>query len=432
MCGQCPVDDFIGQTFPTPKGGVLTVVGIAGKTKSYHKIYSVHCSICSEDKELFPDLFESPKGALVNGRDPCGCSKSPRWKPFQIEVIVRRLCKEIGYEYLGFPEGYKNALSKFEYICPTHGKQKASYNDFVNGGRRCPSCGIESMKDKRRNSEAETITKELCEEMGYEYVGFPEGYKNKNSKFEYICPIHGKQIASYNNFVNDGSRCPDCGIESIKDKLRNSEAETIVKELCEEIGYEYVGFLEGYKNRNSKFEYICPIHGKQTTSYDKFVHGGSRCPSCTNHGYGKSKHGYLYVTNWTNYDKDTNEFFKIGITNFLDQRIKQQARKTSYKPHQLIVFKFEDGSIPQELERLTKPYRQDMEHPIITPDEFADGATEILQNWIDIIKILPELIDTIREKGYTPEIEVGKRLYNKLVKLDKDQMAKVILDHLYK
>ncbi|ATI18084.1 hypothetical protein [Aeromonas phage AS-sw] len=73
-----------------------------------------------------------------------------------------------------------------------------------------------------------------------------------------------------------------------------------------------------------------------------------------------------------------------------------------------------------------------MEHPIITPDEFVDGATEILQNWIDIIKILPELIDTIREKGHTPEIEVGKRLYNKLIKLDKDQMAKVILDHLYK
>ncbi|QMV29092.1 hypothetical protein AP1_0385 [Aeromonas phage AP1] len=176
----------------------------------------------------------------------------------------------------------------------------------------------------------------------------------------------------------------------------------------------------------------CPHHGYYQISYNDLVHGDRGCPSCAEYGYRPVKPGYLYVTNWTNYDKDTNEFFKIGITNFLDQRIKQQARKTSYKPHQLIVFKFEDGSIPQELERLTKPYRQDMEHPIITPDEFADGTTEILQNWIDIIKILPELIDTIREKGYTPEIEVGKRLYNKLIKLDKDQMAKVILDHLYK
>ncbi|ATI17852.1 hypothetical protein [Aeromonas phage AS-yj] len=362
MCGQCPVDDFIGQTFPTPKGGVLTVVGIADRKSGTHKLYKLTCSICHEDKELFPELFESTKGNLVTGRAPCGCSNRTNWKPFQIEVIVGRLCKEMGYEYVGFPEGYKNCYSKFEYICHTHGKQSVSYCKFVNCCRRCPDCGTESMKDKQRNPEAETIVKELCDKEGYEYIGFPEGYKNAHSKFEYICHTHGKQSVSYCKFVNCCQRCPDCA--------------------------EY--------------------------------------------GYGKSKHGYLYVTNWTNYDKDTNEFFKIGITNFLDQRIKQQARKTSYKPHQLIVFKFEDGSIPQELERLTKPYRQDMEHPIITPDEFVDGATEILQNWIDIIKILPELIDTIREKGHTPEIEVGKRLYNKLIKLDKDQMAKVILDHLYK
>ncbi|UKM62723.1 hypothetical protein P19_0235 [Aeromonas phage P19] len=358
MCGQYPVDDFIGQTFPTPKGGVLTVVGDNG-LKGNKKRYQLTCSICSLDGELFPELFESHKGNLVNGAIPCGCSKKPEWKPFQINIIVSRLCLESGYGYIGFPEGYKNHRSKFEYNCPIHGKQKASYQDFVNGNSRCHHC---SGTKKKTLSEAETIVKEICTKEGYGYLDFPEGYKNAYSKFEYLCPAHGKQIVSYDGFVNHNSRCP----------------------------------------------------------------------SCSTSGYQPSKPGHLYVTNWINNKKDTNEFFKIGITNFLDQRIKQQARKTSYKPHQLIVFKFEDGSIPQELERLTKPYRQDMEHPIITQDEFADGTTEILQNWIDIIKILPELIDTIREKGHTPEIEVGKRLYNKLIKLDKDQMAKVILDHLYK
>ena len=364
MCGSCEIkDDFIGQTFPTPKGGVLTVVGVVGKSKNGIKIYSSTCSICSEDKELFPDLFESPKGSLVKNSIPCGCSKFPQWKPFQATIIARRLCVDAGYEFLGFPDGYKNCYSKFSYNCPVHGKQKVSYTNFVkNMGTRCPSCGTESMKDKKRNPEAEAIVKELCEKEGYEYLGFPDGYKN-----------------------------------------------------C-----------------YSKFSYNCPVHGKQKVSYDSFVNIGSRCPSCAEHGYNPSKPGHLYVTNWVNYDKDTNEFFKIGITNFLEQRIKQQARKTSYKPHQLIVFKFEDGSIPQELERLTKPYRQDMEHPIITKEEFYNGTTEILQNWIDIIKILPELIDSIRQSGYTPEIEVGKRLYNKLIKLDKVDMVKVILDHLYK
>lgn len=199
-------DDFIGQTFPTPKSGVLTVVGVVGKSKNGTKIYSSTCSICSEDKELFPDLFESPKGSLVNGSVPCGCSKKPEWKPFQVEIITRRLCVEMDYEYLGFPEGYKNKNSKFSYNCPHHGKQKVSYNSFVNGGSRCPDCGTES----KRNSEAENIVKELCGVEGYEYIGFPDGYKNSKSKFEYICPTHGKQKVSYSNFVNLGSRCPSC------------------------------------------------------------------------------------------------------------------------------------------------------------------------------------------------------------------------------
>ena len=177
-------DDFIGQTFPTPNGGRLTVVGNNG-LKGNKKKYELSCSICSLDTELFPDLFESRKGHLVNGSVPCGCSKKPEWKPFQVEIIVGRLCVEAGYEFLGFSDDYKNKNSKFSYNCPTHGKQKVSYDSFVNRGSRCPDCGIESMKDKMRNPEAEAIVKELCEKEGYEYLGFPDGYKNCYSKFSY-------------------------------------------------------------------------------------------------------------------------------------------------------------------------------------------------------------------------------------------------------
>ena len=368
MCGSCEVkDDFIGQTFPTPKGGVLTVVGISDRKSNGTKVYKLTCSVCHKDKELFPDLFESVKSSLVNDQAPCGCSKTPRWKPFQIIILINRHLDKVGkYEgnkFVGFDGGEYKGVNSTKVIlnCPEHGEYRPTYNNLIRKESGCAKCGIETTRDKNRNSKAEIITKELCGKEGYEYIGFPEGYKNAFSKFEYNCPIHGKQIVEYKSFSN-----------------------------------------------------------------------GHRCPSCATYGYQPAKPGHLYVTNWINYNKDTNEFFKIGITNFLEQRIKQQARKTSYKPHHLIVFKFEDGSIPQELERITTPYRQNMEHPIITQDEFSDGTTEILQNWIDIIKILPELIDTIRQKGYTPEIEVGKRLYNKLIKLDKSDMAQAILNHLYK
>lgn len=50
------------------------------------------------------------------------------------------ICKEMGYEVIGFDCGYKNNKSRFKYTCPKHGAQEVSYNDFVIKGTRCPLC----------------------------------------------------------------------------------------------------------------------------------------------------------------------------------------------------------------------------------------------------------------------------------------------------
>ena len=57
------------------------------------------------------------------------------------------ICETEGYEPLGFVDGYKNAhKTRFEYKCPTHGKQNISYTSFVNQGSRCKIC----YKDKQK------------------------------------------------------------------------------------------------------------------------------------------------------------------------------------------------------------------------------------------------------------------------------------------
>ena len=428
-------DEFIGQMFGTPKGGVLTVVGVIGKSGS-NKKYGLTCSLCHEDKELFPDLFESPKGNLVKGSVPCGCSFNPKWSESQVNVIVRRLCEKENYEFLGFPEGYKNQRSKFEYICHTHGNQSVEYNNFVNMGRRCPECGTESKKDKLRNPEAENIAKELCEKEGYEYIGFPEGYKNNYSKFEYNCHTHGKQKVSYINFVNSGSRCPDCG----GNKKKTLEyAENIAKELCEKSGYEFLGFPEGYTNAFSKFEYKCHTHGKQKVSYDSFVRG-SRCPSCANYGYQKSKPGYLYFTFWTDptvpYTEEQSDLLtKIGITNIgAEERTKQQSRKTNLTPDNMLVLRFEDGEVPQVLEDMTIPYRQKTDSSgygeFISREEFGDGYTEVLGDYYGFNEVIPKIIDYIRDNNLDLEVVVGKELFDSLMKIKRhSSMWKIIQDY---
>ncbi|WP_175044360.1 hypothetical protein [Aeromonas hydrophila] len=294
------VDSFIGSTFQTPKGGVLTVVGDNG-LKGNKKRYQLTCSICSLDGELFPELFESPKGNLVNGAIPCGCSKKPEWKPFQINIIVSRLCLESGYGYIGFPEGYKNHRSKFEYNCPIHGKQKASYQDFVNGDSRCHHC---SGTKKKTLSESETIVKEICTKEGYGYLDFPEGYKNAYSKFEYLCPVHGKQIVSYDGFVNHNSRCP----------------------------------------------------------------------SCSTSGYQPSKPGYFYLFK---YEKENHiPVYKYGITNRLtNTRSKEHIKGIKNVKSQLIYeWYFEDGTIPQSMERYIKNH-----YETGVSDWLTSGNTETVQ-----------------------------------------------------
>ncbi|AGH32055.1 hypothetical protein VPIG_00199 [Vibrio phage PWH3a-P1] len=44
--------EFVGTKFPTPKGGVLTVVGVSGDKSGSNVKFICECSICSKDTEL--------------------------------------------------------------------------------------------------------------------------------------------------------------------------------------------------------------------------------------------------------------------------------------------------------------------------------------------------------------------------------------------
>ena len=79
-----------------------------------------------------------------------GCPKcSGNARPTEQEALQKciDICKEMDYDVVGFEDGYKNAKSRFEYSCKTHGKQYVRYNDFVNSGNRCIGCWKERQKD---------------------------------------------------------------------------------------------------------------------------------------------------------------------------------------------------------------------------------------------------------------------------------------------
>lgn len=83
--------EFIGTTFNTPKGGTLKVTGLKGISDRRVALFWVECSVCSLDKELFPDRFYSNKSNLEMGKVPCGCSNNYQWTDQQDKTFIQRL-----------------------------------------------------------------------------------------------------------------------------------------------------------------------------------------------------------------------------------------------------------------------------------------------------------------------------------------------------
>lgn len=85
-------DENTGTTFG--ENSQIKVLGFYRKSK-YVKIYLIHCSDCSKDKELFGEgIFHTQLCRLKIGQLPCGCSKVHRWSEKERIVLIERKCKE--------------------------------------------------------------------------------------------------------------------------------------------------------------------------------------------------------------------------------------------------------------------------------------------------------------------------------------------------
>jgi hypothetical protein len=125
-------EDFIGWK---SEDGELEVIGIAGKDKRGASLFKVTCTECSKDPELFPDgYFVSPKGSLVKGCKPCGCSKSPRWFGWQFLILACRAAKD-RFIVHGLAEEFHGQTTKLDLECLKDGhKWTASIQSVVNVG----------------------------------------------------------------------------------------------------------------------------------------------------------------------------------------------------------------------------------------------------------------------------------------------------------
>ena len=205
-------EKFIGWK---SEDGLLEVVGIHGKQGKI-TTFKVICHKCKEDKELFPDgYFVSYKSSLIIDQKPCGCSKNHRWTKDQYLVLAKRVAYG-RFIVHGFDEIETN---KFSCECTKHNHMwKVSIPNLIHNKTGCPLCAIDNTASNLRKTKQEVdetcIT--ICNNYGYKFLGFPNGYKNKNSHFEYECPKHGIQNVRYGSVVFSGTKCYGCAKEEVR------------------------------------------------------------------------------------------------------------------------------------------------------------------------------------------------------------------------
>lgn len=194
------------EQYITPTGSILTPI-----RRVKGPMWLFHCTTCSEDKELWPELIFDIRN-IRSGRRPCGCSKKTNWKDWQFEIRVRRKAESLGLQFIGFDNEFSGSAKTIcKIVCPRHGEFTKSIHMFLSG-QSCTLCGNENVGDKLRipvDKRIKQINK-ICIESNIKFNGFVGSYKNKDSRISLSCLECDKKWATAIHSFVKGSRCPSC------------------------------------------------------------------------------------------------------------------------------------------------------------------------------------------------------------------------------
>lgn len=269
----------------------------------------------------------------------------------------------------------KSKHSRFKVVCKVCSSDKelfpngyfVSTKDNLKKGQKPCGCAF---NPKWEDWQYLILASRVGEKKGFIVHGFDKNYKKHKTKLKLECLKDGhKWTASISSIINTGCGCPKCS-----GNAKPTEQEALQKciDICKEMNYDVVGFVDGYKNARSRFEYSCKIHGKQEVSYNNFVSQGRRCNGCAKSGYNPNKSGSIYIVKWVD---GFNVFIKFGITNRkVNTRVREQKKHTRYVPEIIWSAKFDNGIVPKKIEDLIKS--SSTETNIISCHDFPDGFTE--------------------------------------------------------
>lgn len=349
--------EFVGTTFKTPKGGVLKVTGVAGK-QGEHILFTVECSVCNVDKELWSySSITSLKGNLEGGIIPCGCSKNPKWTPQQDLINTNRLLAEKSpnlkaidtIEEKGKDRKFIlecDICSRDEELWP-YGSITSKKGSLERGSVPCGCC-----KNTRwSQSQYEILVYRKCLQRGYVFEGFVGEWKGKNTYLRLNNASNGNtwESTTIASFLNQESGCP---LEAGKKRWNTQERERQLNDVFKAEDGRFVSWSGGgYKSALSKFKWLCSEGHSCETSIDEFLNGGRRCMTCKKikqreegymHGYypaRKDEQDNLYIIHF-----NKGGYIKVGRSFNVTKRVKVLLKASNHKSNEVEILAIYTGS----------------------------------------------------------------------------------------
>lgn len=176
--------------------------------------------------------------------------------------------------------GLTGNKKKLKLECGLCSQDKEMYPDFfystkVNLDNGQIPCGC-SNSMRRTNEQIILTIKRKIEDSPYKLKEIIK-LSGSSTRFIYTCPDHGDTEVSYNNFVNHGHYCKDCGKVRFIDTVVNRRIDNI-KELCHQRGYTFVR----YTHESKMVTFYCETHNRNHRClYDNFIYRNTDCPECS-------------------------------------------------------------------------------------------------------------------------------------------------------
>lgn len=182
-------------------------------------------------------------------------------------------------------KNYENYKSKIKLLCECGNEFITTFASFkTRNKRQCNNCG-NILRKKHQTKTHDQFSKEVYEQVGYEY-SIKSEYKGNKNKIKLKHNICGHEYLVQPSSFLSGVRCPKC----------NGGISKTHKEFVEEVNRisnnEYI-VVDEYKNSMTPIKMLHKNCGHIWLVYPSNFTSGSRCPKCNQSKGEKTIEKYL-------------------------------------------------------------------------------------------------------------------------------------------